>query len=238
MNKTKSFNGFPQGKLKQVQIPVIFFRELLPNIDNLPELKLTIYIFYRMSRIEGKFRYLRLRDIQKDANFMQGLDKDNLKATKKLKKAIELAIKRGTLLFIELPIKGKKQQFLFVNTPKGRAAIDAIKKGKWNPTDLQEQPIELVSETSNIFNLYEENIGALTPLIVDALIELENSYTYNWIEDAFRIAVENNKRSLRYIEAILDRWQREGRDDKKDRQNTEKDRRKYIEGEYSEFIDH
>ena len=224
--------------MKQVQIPVIFFRELLPNIDNLPELKLTIYIFYRMSRIEGKFRYLRLRDIQKDANFMQGLDKDNLKATKKLKKAIELAIKRGTLLFIELPIKGKKQQFLFVNTPKGRAAIDAIKKGKWNPTYLQEQPIELVSETSNIFNLYEENIGALTPLIVDALIELENSYTYNWIEDAFRIAVENNKRSLRYIEAILDRWQREGRDDKKDRQNTEKDRRKYIEGEYSEFIDH
>ena len=56
-------------------------------------------------------------------------------------------------------------------------------------------------------------------------------------EEGMRIAVQANKRSLRYVEAILRSWQEKGRDEK-DRRDPEKDRRRFIEGEYSDFIEH
>jgi DNA replication protein len=53
------------------------------------------------------------------------------------------------------------------------------------------------------------------------------------VQDAFRIAVENNKRNWRYIQAILRRFQEKGRHERgqQDRRDTEKDRRRYAEWE-------
>jgi DnaD/phage-associated family protein len=238
MEKKKFPTSFPDSKMKQISIPEKFFRELLTEIDNLAELKLTIYFFYRLSRIEGNFRYLRDIDIQEDKTFLRGFGKTKTEATRNLNSAIQHAILRGTLLETEISFGESKQRFLFLNTPKGITAIQAIEDGKWRPTKSQEQPIELLIDTSNIFTLYEENIGVITPLIADSLKEIEMNYSYRWIEDAFKIAVENNKRNLRYIEAILKRWQKEGRNEQKDKRDTEEDRRKYVEGKYSEFIDH
>ena len=93
------------------------------------------------------------------------------------------------------------------------------------------QPVEILDEAPNIFRLYEENIGPLTPMIADALREAEQEYPIQWLEDALRIAVENNARNWRYVEAILERWQDKGRDEQKDRRDTEKARRKYAEWE-------
>jgi DNA replication protein len=57
-----------------------------------------------------------------------------------------------------------------------------------------------------------------------------------WIAEAVRIAVERNVRSWRYIAAILERWKKEGRGEKKF--SDENERRRYIEGEYADFIEH
>jgi DNA replication protein DnaD len=75
-------------------------------------------------------------------------------------------------------------------------------------------------------------------MIADKLGEAEDTYPAHWIEDAVRIAVENNARRWSYVEAILKRWQEGGRDERTDRRDTEKDRRRYVEGEFSEFIEH
>ena len=75
-------------------------------------------------------------------------------------------------------------------------------------------------------------------MIAEALRDAERTYPALWIEDAVRIAVENNIRNWRYVAAILNRWQAEGRDDRKDRRDSEKDRRRYIEGEFADFIEH
>ncbi len=95
-----------------------------------------------------------------------------------------------------------------------------------------------IQETPNIFRLYEEHIGPLTPMIAEALGDAEDTYPPIWIEEAVRIAVENNKRSWRYVEAILERWQQEGRDERKDKRYAEKNGREYTEGKYSDFIEH
>jgi DnaD/phage-associated family protein len=64
--------------------------------------------------------------------------------------------------------------------------------------------------SSNIFTLYEENIGLLTPLVGDDLKEAEEIYPFPWIEAAFREAARLNKRSWKYVETILRRWQDQG----------------------------
>ena len=78
--------------------------------------------------------------------------------------------------------------------------------------------------------------------MADALKEAEETYPADWIDEAMRIAVEKNKRNWRYVNAILERWQREGRNAAKkspkiDETLTE-DRRRYVEGEFSDFVEH
>jgi DNA replication protein len=232
----KDFKGFPEGKVPLTPIPAPFFTELLPEIDHLGELKLTVYVFWRLDRMEGAFRCLRRVDIVEDDRFMQGLGETPAQAETALDEALEKAVQRGTLLAATLEMENGLESFYFLNTPKGRAALKAIQQGEWRPSGSPEMPIQF-TEAPNIFRLYEEHIGPLTPLIAEALGEAEDTYPAPWIEDAFRIAVENNKRSWSYISAILRRWQEGGRDEQ-NRQDTEKARRKYIEGEFSDFIEH
>jgi len=102
-------------------------------------------------------------------------------------------------------------------------------RGEWRPSDEPLPPVELTPQPANVFQLYEENIGPLTPMLAEALKEAENEYPPVWLEDAIRIAVKNNKRNWNYIQAILRRWQREGRDERKDRRDAEEIRRRYSE---------
>ena len=74
-------------------------------------------------------------------------------------------------------------------------------------------------------------------MITESLKEAEAAYHAEWIEDAIRIAVQKNVRNWRYIDAILRSWQEKGRNEI-DRRDPEKNRRKYIEGDYADFIQH
>ncbi len=226
-----SFKGFPQGKVRLTPIPALFFHELLPYIDHLGELKVSLYAFWRMSYQEGNFRYLQLGDFTGDERFMQGLGGTPEAAQAALHDSLERAVQRGTLLRASIEVEEGEQSLYFVNSPRGREALQAIARGEWRPSGQAQQPVEILDEAPNIFRLYEENIGPLTPMIADALREAEQEFPIQWLEDAMRIAVENNARNWRYVEAILERWQEKGRDEQKDRRDTEKARRKYAEWE-------
>ena len=64
----------------------------------------------------------------------------------------------------------------------------------------------------NIYTLYEQNIGALTPMIADVLDDAQKTYPAEWLADVIALAVTNNKRNWKYCEAILKRWKVEGKD--------------------------
>lgn len=240
-----SFDGFKPGKTPPTNVPGQFFVELLPEVDHLGELKVTLYALWRVDNMEGSFRYLQRADFAGDARFMQGMGKDPAEAEAALDEALERAVKRGSLLAAsvqtEEPAAGQpasrlvncQERYYFLNSPKGRAAVDAIREGKWRPSDELRTPLELSMDRPNIFQLYEENIGPLTPMLSETLRDAQESYPEKWLEDAIRIAVENNKRSWRYVEAILRRWQEGGRDEQ-NRRESEKDRRRYAEWEKPE----
>ena len=49
------FKGFPEGKHHQVSIPSLLFKDLLPIIDDLGEMKISLYTFWRLDQMEGAF---------------------------------------------------------------------------------------------------------------------------------------------------------------------------------------
>ena len=234
----KSFEGFPEGKVQLTRIPDPLLTDLLPEIDHLGELKLILYAFWRLERMEGAFRYLRRENFLEDQRFMNGLASGNIEAEAALDEALQRCIQRGSLLEASLELEGGKETLYFLNSPKGRAAAQAIQRGEWRYTGDPLSPLSLSLDKPNLFRVYEENIGPLTPMIADKLGEAEDNYPAQWIEEAVQIAVENNVRRWSYVEAILKRWQEGGRDERTDRRDTEKDRRRYVEGEFSEFIEH
>jgi DnaD/phage-associated family protein len=65
-------------------------------------------------------------------------------------------------------------------------------------------------EPANVFRLYEQNMGALTPMIADSLRDAEASDGAEWVCAAIQEAVKNNRRAWSYCEAILKRWRIEG----------------------------
>lgn len=231
-----AFNGFPAGKLRLTALPGSFFSELLPEIDHLGELKVTLYAFWRVGQMEGEFRLLRRQDFTEDAHFMAGLAKTGPTQSQALNEALERAALRGTLLTASLALDGEAETVYFLNTPRGRAAVEAIRQGRWRGERLAQVNITLNDERPNIFRLYEQNIGPLTPLLADTLRDAEATYPADWIGDAFKIAVEKNARNWKYIEAILRSWKEKGRDEQ-DRRDSEKNRRRYDEGEFADFID-
>jgi DNA replication protein len=224
----KTFSGFPEGRVRAVGVPEPVFTELVPIVDDLAELKLTLHVLWRLEQQRGKVRYVRRADLAADQVLLAGLGDSSAET---LRLALERAVERGTLLRAETAIGETVEEVYFANTPKGRAAVEAIARGEW-PDELEP------AGRPNIFALYEQNIGLLTPLIADELRAAEQTYPVEWIEEAFREAVTLNKRSWKYIRAILERWHTEGRGDESGRRPREADRRRYIEGEYGEYIEH
>jgi DnaD/phage-associated family protein len=235
------FDGFAEHEKRPIRLPETFFRELLWQIDHLGELRLTLYVFWRLERKEGTFRYLRWADFLADPALMGALGRTVIEAQNALEDAVGRAAQRGTLLVAHVPAgEGEErgaevQRLVFLNNAKGRAAIQAVQKGEWRFTGQAQDPLAVYVERPNIYRLYEGNIGPLTPMLADALRDAEALYPSEWIEDAIRIAVERNKRSWRYVEAILRRWQEgdgmTGQAKEQDRPDTEQARQRYTRWE-------
>ena len=220
----QKFDGFPPGKTRHVLLPALFFDTLLPLIDDLAELKVTLFCFNALLQKEGQYRYLLRRDFADNDTLLRGLQAIDPQADPQtlLDAALARAVERQTLLTVELEVWQQVEHFYFMNTALGRAAYEQVRRGIWRPSP-DERPIEILAERPNVFKLYEENIGPLTPMISDALKDAEATYPDHWLDEAMRIAVENNKRSWRYIEAILKRWEAEGKDREAKGRQTQRD---------------
>ena len=197
-----AFSGFTSSETF-TQIPDSFIR-LLNEIEDAAELKVALYAIWRIEHIEGNFRALRESDFEAES---LGL------SVKEIRRGLKKCLERGTMLKAE----NEADVFYFLNSPRGRLAVDSFLKGKLSGVG------SAARERTNLFKLYEENIGPLTPLIADTLKDAESTYAAEWISDAIGLAVENNKRNWKYIEAILKRWKEEGRAEKQDRRNDKKD---------------
>jgi len=213
-----TFKGFTSSETF-TQIPDSFIG-LLKDVKDAAELKVSLYAIWCIEHMDGPFRSLCESDFEPQA---LGL------SVQEVESGLKQAVERGLLLKAE----NNEQVRYFLNSPRGRLAAEAFAKGDWRGSA---QVPSAPRQRSNVFKLYEENIGPLTPLISDFLLEAEKIYPGTWFEEAFEIAVSRNIRNWKYIEAILSRWREKGKDERKDRKDTVKDAERYTDGEFSEFL--
>jgi DNA replication protein len=215
------FAGFPP-KVRFTPVPNPVFGPLLEQIDDAAELKCLLRVIWLLQQQRGHPRFVSHDEILEDQVLARSIARDLSDPTSEIEQALGKAVRRGTLATGTKGAGARRRRLYTLNTPADRKAL-AEAAGASNPLEVEEPgpPAEPV-ERPNIFALYEDNVGMLSPMIADELREAEQSYPVGWIEDAFREAVGNNKRSWRYIAAILDRWEREGKNDAGSGRNTAK----------------
>lgn len=183
----KTFSGFPDGDLKTSALPEMFYTGLLPLIDDLLELKIIIACFRLCWQKSGLVRWTTSAELMHDPALSDVQDEIAAGVTK--------AIRRGSLVGA---LDRSGLQYLFPNSELGQAAAAAIKRGE------KIESIPQIVGRPNIFVLYEQNIGALTPLIVEELEDAAKEFPPQWIEYAFAEAVKQNVHSWAYVKKILD----------------------------------
>lgn len=84
--------------------------------------------------------------------------------------------------------------------------------GHGNVTNVSRNVTDADSEAAAVFRAYEETIGLLTPAIAAKIEAALETIPHQWIIEALQISAEQNKRNWAYANAILRRWQEQGKD--------------------------
>jgi len=236
----KQFDGFP-ARMQFTPVPNLFFSALLPQISDIAELKATLHIVESLYRKRGYPKFTTYRELLDNKSLVSSLKETAKPPDEALRNALKMASRRGTILHLALDRDGVSEDIYFLNTEQNRIIADKIQKGEFSLSGLKAKtPTHIEIETEeqpDIFTLYEENIGMLTPIIADELREATRLYSESWIKDAIKEAVALEKRNWKYIGAILEHWSSEGRGDGAYRRNSKKaDPDKYIKGKYGHMV--
>lgn len=222
------FDGFQQHHKRSVMVPDLFFEQLLPQIRSVLELKVTLHLMWILSQRAGKPRCVEYSELAGNVTLLTSLKVEDgpRPAEDYLREGLELAVTRGSVLHVQLRRGTKRQAWYFLNTPASRESVEQLRSGDFDSVDewLGAGEIdEIRVYRPNVFALYEQNIGPLTPIIAERIRAAEMQFPSGWIEDAVRMSVEYNRRNWRYVEAILQRWEAEGKDDGANRRSSEED---------------
>ncbi len=233
----EQFKGFP-AKMEFTPLPNLFFSRLLPQISDVAELKTTLHVLATLYRKRGYPRFITYRELLGNTSLMSSLGGVAKPPDELLRSALKMATERGTLIHIVLDRDGVTEDIYFLNTESDRQIVAKIQNGEFRLSGLKagEQIYVEAEEQPDIFTLYEQNIGMLTPMIAEELREAEKLYPEIWIRDAIREAVSLNKRSWRYIIRILERWSAEGKSNGTYQRDSKTDPDKYIKGKYGRMV--
>jgi DnaD/phage-associated family protein len=208
--RSRGFAGFP-ANARATAVPSVFFSELLPRIEDEAELRVTLYVIYALGRRKGYPRFVSERELRAEAPLLASLGEDD-EALGRLRQGLDAAVERASLLRVDVEHAGHEESLYLLNTPSDRRAAAQIRAGSIElGRPLAPDAAAPAAQRRNLFQLYEDNIGPITPLVADELREAEQLYPIDWLEEALREAALLNKRSWRYAAAILQRWATEGR---------------------------
>ena len=221
------FAGFPD-KSEFTPVPNLLFAQVLEEIDDPLALKCFLRVFWLHAHKKSSPAILTQEELLSDRTMARVISASG--SATSTETALEALLDRtaglGLLLHMRVESDIGVSHVYVPNTQRGRRDVQRLKDSR---PDVEITDGHRKAPRSNIFSLYEENIGIITPLMTEELKDAEKQYPEAWIEEAFRAAVAGNKRSWRYIETILKRWKTEGRDDGEPRGHSEKvDAREWI----------
>ncbi|MDP9369870.1 MAG: DnaD domain protein [Chloroflexota bacterium] len=213
---SRRFNGFVVATEPAVGVPRAFFVDVLPQLQDPAEIHVTLTAF-RLAADGGGIE----TPISEDALLRDRPLRSALRVVgsprepdHRIGLGLDLAVGRGTLLRFASEHAAERRVWYYVNTPVNQALVAAMARGAVAPPMAlwHDDAVPTVEpERPNVFRLYEQNIGLLTPLIADHIVDALETYPVEWIEDGIAEAVTYNRRSWRYVQRILEKWATEGR---------------------------
>ena len=214
-----AFQGFIKG-VRYIPVPTPVFGELLEAIKDINELKIVLRIIRLLHDKKGLERYVTLDELLADRVLAISLDFSDIGERRtQILQALETSHTRN--IFIRVDGKNKSPSLYYLNTEFERQTVGNVPNLE---PQLEFEPWESVGDRPNIYSLYEQNIGILTPIVAEKIGEAEQRYPLRWIEEAISEAVSLNSRNWRYISRILERWETEGKEDGEPRKHTGKAR--------------
>lgn len=209
------FSGFNQGT-RYTPVPNPVFGPLLEAIQDPAELKCTLRVLWLLHQKKGYPRYVTTGELLSDRVLQVALAQLDPSPQDATRRGMKLGVQRKTFISVTAEVNGTREEVYLLNDDVGRRGAQIVARGELGKRGALPEagPFEpSTAEKPNVFALYEENIGVLTPLLAEEMKEAERVYPWSWVEEAFRLAVGRNKRNWRYIESTLRRWAEEGKDD-------------------------
>ena len=128
-------------------------------------------------------------------------------------RALAELLEEGLLLAHPQTVEDPQEPvLLFPATPEGTRRFEALQAGDLSVAEIQAANPLPDPNKPNVFTLYEQNIGPLTPMVAEILKADAETYPESWLRDAMQEAVSRNIRNWKYVQAILKSWQEKGRD--------------------------
>ena len=204
--------------MRATPVPDPLFNSLLEEIEDTAELKVTLRLIWLLGQKQGQLKYVTESEVLGDTTLARGLNGQGEEPTDRIRQGLNLSLARGTFLSHASDSNASERYYL-LNTEynrrrlaRGPALAGRSHASDGHPDANVEVPGSRGREPGyGIYDLYENNIGTIGPLMAELLTEAEESYPPQWIEEAFKLAAYENKRSWRYIAGILRRWAAEGR---------------------------
>jgi DNA replication protein len=225
----EEFRGFP-GIAQATAIPNVFFAAILPRLQEPCELLAFLWVSRLTQAQRGEIRFANADQVWSTEGAPASFDR-LAGGRPGLERGLVACARVGALLSLRLAGPGGEETVYFVNNPASRRAVGRARAGelRLKPETIAVAPP--AEDRPGIFRLYEENVGTITPLVGERLLEAVELYPHEWIADAFRTAAEMNVRNWKYIERILNRWSEEGRGDEGAEGDSFEDRkRRYLGG--------
>ena len=202
-------------------VPNPIFGPLLEQIHDIAELKFVLRLIWLLHHKRGHPKYVYVSELMSDRTLAMGLGGESVPTRRRRVETTALkAAERGIIVSGEILLGGSTLRVFMLNTKQNRKELSRLVVMDTRATDnITLEPWEGSVDRPNVYAIYEDNIGVLTPIIADQVREAEVVYPTGWLEDAIREAADRNRRNWRYIASILERWYQDGRRDGESRGN-------------------
>ena len=133
----------------------------------------------------------------------------------------------------EILLSDQNKSLLPSKGPASNKSLHTKERVKERQTTKEKQKKNIYIQNNKLKKLYIQKIGKLTPSKIKRFQNWETLYSDKWILEAMDLAVEYNKKSFGYVQAILENWKENGRNGTKPTpENVD-----YLEDEFAEFIE-